>query len=165
MRIVPLAPTSVPATSSSVFLSTKPPAATDRPVNAFSSEITIGTSAPPTGSTSNRPIARPATPSSEASPTDSFETRATASASATAVTPIISQRAPGSTTGRVVISSCSLANVTIEPANDTEPTSTVNAVATISNQPESCPLPPTASSTIATSAAAPPPTPLNIATS
>ena len=37
---------------------------------------------------------------------------------------------PGMITGREVISSCSLAKVTIEPANETEPTRIVNAVAT-----------------------------------
>ena len=35
---------------------------------------------------------------------------------------------PGRMTGRPVISSCSLAKVIIEPAKETEPTSTVNAV-------------------------------------
>ena len=41
---------------------------------------------------------------------------------------------PGKTTGREVISSCSLAKVTIEPAKDTEPTTIVNAVAARMNQ-------------------------------
>ena len=45
---VPDAPTRVPATMSSVIRSTAPLAATARPVNAFSSEMTTGTSAPPT---------------------------------------------------------------------------------------------------------------------
>ena len=40
---------------------------------------------------------------------------------------------PGKTTGREVISSCSLAKVTTEPAKLTEPTRIVNAVATNSN--------------------------------
>ena len=59
VRIVPLAPTRVPAISSSTFASTRPDAATASPVKALSSEITIGTSAPPIGSTSSTPRARP----------------------------------------------------------------------------------------------------------
>ena len=40
---------------------------------------------------------------------------------------------PRKTTGRVVISSCSLRKVTTEPAKLTEPTTIVNAVAIKSN--------------------------------
>ena len=36
---------------------------------------------------------------------------------------------PGRITGRVVITSCSFRKVITEPENETEPTSTVNAVA------------------------------------
>ena len=46
VRIVPEAPTSAPAMISVVFSSTKPAIATAVPVNAFSSEITTGMSAP-----------------------------------------------------------------------------------------------------------------------
>ena len=65
--------------------------------------------------------------------------------------------------------SCSLANVTQEPANETPPTSTVKAPAAAAMRaeepdPSSTPLPPV-SSRAATSAAAAPPTPLNRATS
>ena len=62
VSIVPEAPTSMPATIRTVFESTKPVADAARPVNALSSEITTGMSAPPIGST-NR------TPKSSASPT------------------------------------------------------------------------------------------------
>jgi hypothetical protein len=65
-------------------------------------------------------------------------------------------------TGRVVISSCSLANVTIEPENEIAPTRIVNAVAIAATVSPSCTSP---SSISATSDAAPPPTPLNSATS
>ena len=75
---------------------------------------------------------------------------------------------PGKITGREVIRSCSLAKVMIEPANDTEPTRIVNAVAASVNQPASWPAADdsviSCSSSSATSAAAPPPTPLNSAT-
>ena len=72
---------------------------------------------------------------------------------------------PGKTTGAEVISSCSLAKVTIEPAKETEPTKIVNAVAARTNQPASRPMSMiSCSSSSATRAAAPPPTPLNSAT-
>jgi hypothetical protein len=72
---------------------------------------------------------------------------------------------PGKTTGREVISSWSLAKVTIEPAKETEPTKIVNAVATSVNLPTSPPASTiSCSSSSATRAAAPPPTPLNSAT-
>ena len=78
VRMVPEAPTSVPATTSSTLPSTRPDAATARPVNALSSEITIGTSAPPTGSTSSTPATRPSTSSTTASQADPVTTTATA---------------------------------------------------------------------------------------
>ena len=86
---------------------------------------------------------------------------------APAAPPPNSDRQPGKTTGRVVISSCSLAKVTSEPAKETEPTRIVNArrrpartqpVSRRRRRRSSC------SSSSATSAAAPPPTPLNSAT-
>ena len=72
---------------------------------------------------------------------------------------------PGKSTGREVISSWSLAKVTTEPENAPDPTTTVNAVARSAKVPGSCPGSFIAeSSSNATSAAAPPPTPLNSAT-
>ncbi len=52
---VPDAPTSIPLTISTFWLSTKPVAAAATPVNAFNSEITTGMSAPPIGSTNRTP--------------------------------------------------------------------------------------------------------------
>ena len=52
---VPEAPTSAPLTISTFESSSKPVAAAARPVNAFSSEITTGMSAPPIGSTKRTP--------------------------------------------------------------------------------------------------------------
>ena len=52
---MPDAPTSVPATMSRLLSSVKPDAATARPVNEFSSEISTGTSAPPIGRTKITP--------------------------------------------------------------------------------------------------------------
>ena len=56
---VPDAPTRVPATISAKFPRTNPLAATARPVNAFSMEMTTGMSAPPMGSTKATPRTRP----------------------------------------------------------------------------------------------------------
>ena len=61
---VPDAPTRMPAISSRVLPSRKPEAATVMPVNALSSEMTMGTSAPPTGSTSRTPSPAPTIASS-----------------------------------------------------------------------------------------------------
>ena len=61
VRIVPEAPTMMPATISAELSSAIPAAAADRPVNAFSSEITTGMSAPPIGSTNRLPSSAPAT--------------------------------------------------------------------------------------------------------
>ncbi len=55
VRMVPEAPTIIPATISAVLLRATPVAAADRPVNALSSEITTGMSAPPIGSTTMLP--------------------------------------------------------------------------------------------------------------
>ena len=55
VRIEPEAPTMMPPTISATLSSAMPAAAADRPVNAFSSEITTGMSAPPIGSTNMLP--------------------------------------------------------------------------------------------------------------
>ena len=57
-RMKPDDPSSAPAVMSSLFSSTKPIATADRPAYEFSSEITVGMSAPPMGSTSRTPKAR-----------------------------------------------------------------------------------------------------------
>ena len=55
MRIVPEAPTIIPATIITGLPNATPVAAAESPVNALSSEITTGMSAPPIGSTSMMP--------------------------------------------------------------------------------------------------------------
>ncbi len=55
VRIEPEAPTIIPATISAGLFSAIPVAAAERPVKAFSSEITTGMSAPPIGSTTALP--------------------------------------------------------------------------------------------------------------
>ncbi len=61
VRMMPEAPTRVPATMSSALSSTKPDAATASPVKEFNSEISTGTSAPPIGSTRITPSTREST--------------------------------------------------------------------------------------------------------
>ena len=163
VKIVPDAPTSVPAMIKSVDCRTYPLAATVRPVKALRSEITIGTSAPPTGNTKRIPNARerPATTKSGVVPR-STTTHPDEPRTATSVA-AITNRPPGNTTGRVVISSCNFKKVTIDPLKDTQPTTTVNTVKITSAVVAVSPR--LRYSTIATSAAAPPPTPLKSATS
>ena len=67
---------------------------------------------------------------------------------------------PGNVIGRVGISSWSFAKVIAEPENETAPTMTVKATARPVHGDSECD-----SSSRATSEAAPPPTPLNRATS
>ena len=72
----------------------------------------------------------------------------------------MSTRRPGKVTAFVVTMPCSLPNVTNDPVSETPPISTVNATT-----PRVHGLSLWATSTSATSAAAPPPTPLKAATS
>ena len=79
--------------------------------------------------------------------------------------PAIKKRPPGNTTGRVVINSCNFIKVITEPEKEVQPTITVKTVATIfalEGVPSALKF---RYSTMATNAAAPPPTPLNSATS
>ncbi|CAB4731875.1 unannotated protein [freshwater metagenome] len=132
-------------------------------MKALSSEITIGTSAPPTGNTNRTPnrSERPAKTSSGVVPPLAITQPEVPSAPAKVAA--ITKRPPGNTTGLVVISSCNFKKVITEPEKETLPTSTVNTVAKTS--PKLAPSPRFKYSTIATRAAAPPPTPLNRATS
>ena len=153
----------MPATIRTVFESTKPVADAARPVNALRSEITTGMSAPPIGST-NR------IPKSSASPTRSHSTHwsCTPATSATPRATVASRTAmlkmfwPGNVIGRPLRSSCSFAKAIIEPANEIEPISAESTVET--EAVVARPAVAMWNSASATSAAAPPPTPLNRAT-
>ncbi len=124
VRIVPEAPTIMPATISAGLLSAMPVAAADRPVNALSSEITTGMSAPPIGSTIRLPSA--------AAQSSSRMMRISEWPPATITTPSTTQaRASAPLTscwaGPIVIGlpgriSCSLAKAMFEPQKETEPT-------------------------------------------
>ena len=123
----------------------------------------MGTSAPPTGSTKRTPnssdkpakIKSGAVPSAEITHADTPMTEARVAA--------IINRPAGNITGRVVINSCNFKNVMMEPENEIQPTTTVKTVAMTSAVEAFVPR--SRYSTIATSAAAPPPTPLKSATS
>src|SRR4051812_6760053 len=162
---VPEAPTSMPLTISTFECSTKPVAAAASPVKAFSNEITTGMSAPPIGSTNM-------TPNSAATTIIAARPQKLTAAiaqipSATAQTKMspLTTCWPGNVIGWPLISSCNFANATIEPANEIEPISAERTV----EMPRSTPTLPAIAQTVwnstsDTSAAAPPPTPLNSAT-
>ena len=76
-------------------------------MKALSSEMTIGTSAPPTGSTKRIPKISERR-SSTATPSVDGETMThTAHATVRTAMPIVTKRPAGKTTGRVVMISCS----------------------------------------------------------
>ena len=89
----------------SVASRTYPPAATVRPVKAFRSEITIGTSAPPTGSTKSTPNNKESPASTRSGVVPSEFTTHPALTKVPASVAAIMKRPPGNTTGRVVINS------------------------------------------------------------
>ena len=157
----------MPLTIRTFECSTKPVAAAASPVNAFSSEITTGMSAPPIGSTNTTPKTAQrrrsaATSSQLARRPPSPRRRAQSSRRRASAFPTCW---PGNVIGRPLISSCSFPNATIEPANEIEPTSAENTI----DDPRSTPTSPLSARPCGTrrarsSAAAPPPTPLNSAT-
>ena len=138
VKMPPDAPTRAPATISAQFPMTKPAIATAVPVNAFSSEITTGMSAPPIGSTIITPNP------SDASTTISSAGRL-AVVSMNAAVPIattaratLSRRLPLKMIGWPPIRPCSLPAAMIDPENVTEPmitSSTVNTVVVPSTPP------------------------------
>ena len=156
----------MPATIRTLFSSSKPLAATARPVKAFSSEITTGMSAPPIGSTKRTPNSS-AAPTSAQSSHSSWTplTSAIPEPAATSKTTPFTNCWPGYVIGRPPISSCSFANATIEPENEIAP---ISAESTIASEMSTFGAPGSGrircTSASAISAAAPPPTPLNSAT-
>jgi hypothetical protein len=129
VRIVPEAPTIMPATISAVLFSAMPVAAADRPVNAFRSEITTGMSAPPIGSTIRFPSAAAASsipmiricacePAAIATP------NATAQRNSAPLTNCWARPSVIGWPGRI---SWSFANAMFDPQNETEPTIPANS--------------------------------------
>ena len=120
----------MPLTISTLLSSSKPVAAAARPVNAFSSEITTGMSAPPIGSTNRTPKTRRAADERPQQPLvlharDERDPAARHARKSAALTNCW----PAYVIGRPPISSCSLANAIIEPANEIEPISAESTIA------------------------------------
>ena len=129
VRIEPEAPTSMPPTISATLSSAIPAAAADRPVKAFSSEITTGMSAPPIGSTNMLPSSAAATRITTNSPCDSVPAAiAIAQPTATASSPTLMNCWPGSWIGRPGRISWSFPNAMFEPQNETEPMIAANRI-------------------------------------
>ena len=129
VRIVPDAPTIIPATISAVLFSAIPVAAADRPVNALSSEITTGMSAPPIGSTIMFPKAAAATrtprtnSASECTPAASTIAEPTATANSAA----LMTAWPGSLIGLPGSTPWSFPNAMFDPQNEIDPTIAANS--------------------------------------
>ncbi len=154
----------MPATISATLSSAKPAAAAERPVKAFSNEITTGMSAPPIGSTTMFPriAARTRMPMKIA-----CEGSPLLTAMSTQPARIrISSRAlitcwPGTAIGLVGIRSWSLAKAMFEPQKETEPTTAAKRTGIRVSSGMSSPSEiPWRISDQAISATAPPPTPL-----
>ena len=93
---VPDAPTRAPLTIRTFSCSAKPAADAASPVQAFSSEMTTGMSAPPIGRTKRTPNVSEATITPTSSHWDSFPARITpASPSAVAITSAFTSFCPG----------------------------------------------------------------------
>ena len=163
VRIEPDAPTMIPPTISATLSSAMPAAAADRPVKAFSSEITTGMSAPPIGSTNMLPRIAAATSSRMKRPSDSEPAAiATAEPTATIASRAFMNCCPGSWIGRPGRISWSFPNAMFEPQKETDPTiaaKTSGMTTSVGRSP-----PELRNSAQAISATAPPPTPLNSAT-
>ena len=119
----------MPATISAVLFRAIPVAAAERPVNAFSSEITTGMSAPPIGSTTALPSSAAHTSMPTKIPSEWLPAAiATAAASASPRSAKFTGCcAAPSVIGRPGISSWSLPKAMFEPQKDTEPTIAANS--------------------------------------
>ena len=112
----------MPPTISATLSSAMPAAAAERPVRAFSSEITTGMSAPPMGSTTMLPSTAAASRIRRNSPSLSAPAAiATAAPTATSSSARFTNCCAGSTIGLPGRISCSLANAMLRPQNETEP--------------------------------------------
>ncbi len=176
VRMPPEAPTSAPLMIRTGFWMTNPAIAAAVPVNEFSSEITTGMSAPPIGRTIVTPKMRPATTTtvriarvavlvSDSAPAEP-RISATVPATATRAMRIVTIRPPGTLIGLPGMRPWSLPPAMSEPVNVTDPMTaprTTKIVVSIgaTAPPELRRM----KSSMATRAAAPPPTALNRDTS
>ncbi len=131
VRMLPEAPTSAPAMISAQLPMTNPAIATAVPVNAFSSEITTGMSAPPIGSTIITPNPSDAsTTISSAGRLAVLNMNAAVPIAITAST-TLRTRPPLKVIGWPGMNPCSLPAAMIDPENVTEPMSTSRTVNTV----------------------------------
>ena len=107
---------------------TKPAIATAVPVNAFSSEITTGMSAPPIGITMSTPNARDATTTIHSPARLGVAITYPPAPSPSTASTRLTTRAPGNVTGAEVITPCSLPAAMIDPENVTDPMITSSSV-------------------------------------
>ena len=164
VRMTPLAPTREPAMMSRGLSSTNPAVDAASPEKAFSRAITTGMSAPPMATVPSTPKSAPAPTRSQNQPTSPGLTT-TIVADATATTARRARSTPCPRKPRNDRTSWSLANATSEPVRVTMPMSAVSAAATASWS-STRPLSTTSRNDApATSTDAPPPNPLNRATS
>ena len=164
VRIRPLAPTSEPAMMSSGLSSTNPAAEAARPEHELSRAITTGMSAPPMATVPSTPRSAPAPTRSQNQPRSSGRTT-TITAAPTETRPRAARNKPRPRKPRSDRTSWSLAKATSEPVSVTMPMSAVSAAATAnwsSTRPSSTT---SRNDAPATSTEAPPPNPLNRATS
>ena len=131
VRMPPDAPTRAPATIRAQFPMTNPAIATAVPVNAFSSEITTGMSAPPIGSTISTPNASAASTTMSSAGSDAVVSMNAAAPIAITASAALSTRPPLKITGWPVMIPCSLPAAISEPVNVTEPMSTSSTVKTV----------------------------------
>ena len=164
VRITPLAPTREPAMMSSGLSSTNPAVDAASPEKAFSRAITTGMSAPPMATVPRMPRSAPAPTRSQNQPVSAGLTT-TITAAATATTARTARSTPCPRKPLSDNTSWSLAKATSEPVRVTTPMSAVIAAA-IANWLSTRPSSTTARNDApATSTDAPPPNPLNRATS
>ena len=155
----------MPATIRATLSSANPAAAAESPVNAFSSEITTGMSAPPIGSTNRMPEHRRGDQDRDEQALRRARVVVGREHDAAGEDPDQQEPLmmcwPGNRIGRPEISSWSLPKAMFEPQKETEPTTIENRIGINTSSGMS---PPSASwwrnSDQAISAAAPPPTPL-----
>jgi len=177
VRMEPEAPTIMPATIIAVLFRARPAAAAESPVNALSSEITTGMSAPPMGSTTVNPR-MPASTSTATihhcdTPPPGVALMPMTTAAATA--PMSRSAFIGCWSLPIVIGlpgsvSCSLRNAISEPQNEIEPMIAAKSdpmtICTVGDSPcwklENPDV--SRNSAHAINATVPPPTPLNSAT-
>ncbi len=161
----PLAPTSAPAMMSRLLPSTNPAAAAARPENELSRAMTTGMSAPPIGMTSVTPAISATPMMAHIQKWPGLSARPAPSPKVRPTTARLNSRSAESVMAALESSSCNLANATMLPERVMAPIANVRAVATEPVAVCSSASRATTKAAAPTSTDAPPPNPLNSATS